>query len=874
MKNNPNNLENPTDDQAKKTDAQATEKIFGYLYFQDPLVTLPRTISSFVRLISFGIWGFVTLLALIFIGSGIHYLTSNNVNVAKIFSRENPSLALFWLGIFLLFYLFHHLLKIQKTWQRLSDLRRRKDLKELNINIAEYLEPRSKKILALAFNRAKLTADPLELSLFSCLLGTNESEIFLNHLELDQKKINQEFQNKIEEFKKEYELSREPAIEAFEKIIQKTFLEAYLIGSASIKPYHFLMALFSNPHPVLADLLLKHNIELEDARNVAIWLRLKNNLIIRSPRPRRIKHKTMNRSWTAKPTYYLDSFSDDLTDLARHGLIAPMIGHQEEYEAMINVLGQEARNNALLTGGAGSGRQAMLNELARKITIDEVPKRLFDRRLVCLNAGDMLAGLRTPGELQERLGKVMDEIVASKNIILAIPQIHDLIRAVESQALSFMSFFAPVFESVDFPLVASTDEVNYHNLIEKRNDLAGSFNIVKVKELTRDQTIHFLMREALYLEQKNNIVIGHFAIKEAVDLSDRYIKNRLFPSKAYDLLTQAIEEAKIQKKTFVSQEDIKTSLSRSTGIPIAEASSKEGVDLLNLEGKLHERMIDQEPAVKAVSEALRQARAGLERRGGPIGTFLFVGPTGVGKTELAKSLAAIYFGGEERMLRFDMSEYQSSDSIYRLIGSKETGGFLTEKVKNQPFSLLLLDEFEKAYPDVLNLFLQVFEDGRVTDEIGNVVDFTNTIIIATSNAHSILIQEKLKEGMPVEKIQKLLREKLTDVYRPELLNRFDEIIVFKTLSPKEIEQIAALKLNSLFFELEQEKAIKISIAKTALNKISELGYEPQNGARPIRRAISKYIKNLIAEALLGNKLTKGEKYEIDFVAEKFVIKEK
>jgi ATP-dependent Clp protease ATP-binding subunit ClpA len=346
------------------------------------------------------------------------------------------------------------------------------------------------------------------------------------------------------------------------------------------------------------------------------------------------------------------------------------------------------------------------------------------------------------------------------------------------------------------------------------------------------------------------------------------------PGKAYDLLTQAVEEAKIQKKGFVSREDVRASLSKATGIPIQRATKKEGKELLNLEKKLHERLIDQAPAVKAVSEALRQARAGLERRGGPIGTFLFVGPTGVGKTELAKSLASIYFGDEDRMLRFDMSEYQSAESIYRLIGAEKRGGFLTEKIKNQPFSLLLLDEFEKAHSDVLNLFLQIFDDGRVTDEIGNVVDFTNTIIIATSNAHAILIQEKIKEGASIEKIRKLLKEKLTDIYRPELLNRFDDVIVFKTLLPEEIEQIAVLKLKVLFERIEEEQSIKFSITKEALRKLAKLGYEPKNGARPIRRAISKYIKNLIANAVLGEKLKKGNKYIVDLKEDKFVIVER
>jgi len=840
----------------------------GYLYFEEPLVTLPKSLRSFIALISFSLWFFISFLAFILIISGFFYIIKSG------FRNHSIYFSFLWLGIFLSLYVSHHFIKTNRPWKQLSSLKKKKDIEDLDINIAEYFEPRSKKMLSLALDQANNAGGSLELSFFSVLLETPEAKDFLRHLELNPKKIKKEFRNNVIAFRRDYELSQEPTKQTFEKLVKQSFLEAFYINSKSVKLYHLLMALFNEPHPVLENLFLKHNVELEDARHVALWLRIKNNLVFISKRPRKIKHKTMNRSWTAKPTYFLDSFSDDLTDLARHGIISSLVGHEKEYQAMINILNQDARNNTLLVGGTGSGRQAIINEVARRIIHDDVPQNLFDRRLVSISVGDMLAGLKTPGALQERLQKMMDEIAASKNIILAIPQMHDLIGAIENQSLSFMSFFGPVFESVDFPLIASTDEKNYHQFIEKRSDLAGSFNIVKVEELSKEETFQYLMREALVIEKKESITIGHFAVKEAIDLSDRYLRNRLLPGKAYDLLTQAVEEAKIQKKGFVSREDVRASLSKTTGIPIQKATKQEGKELLNLEKRLHERLIDQVPAVAAVSEVLRQARAGLEKRGGPIGTFLFVGPTGVGKTELAKSLASIYFSGEDKMLRFDMSEYQSADSIYRLIGTEKRGGFLTEKVKNHPFSLLLLDEFEKAHTDVLNLFLQIFDDGRVTDELGNVVDFTNTIIIATSNAHAILIQEKIKEGASIEEIRKLLKEKLTDVYRPELLNRFDDVIVFKTLLPGEIEQIAIIKLKALFARIEEEQSIKFSITKKALKKLALLGYEPKNGARPIGRAISKHIKNLIANAILAEKLKKGNKYTIDLKGNEFVIAKK
>lgn len=846
---------------------QSFKKIsLGYLYFNDPSVSFPKPIRSTVALIFGSIWLVLSLVCFF----------SLLISISSLIKFQNQPLGtgLSWLafGVLLLFYLLHHGFKSRRPWKYLTELRRNDNISAREINIAEYFEPQTKKLLADALTQKM--REGFELALFLSILHTSQGQNFLKHLELDPNKVKRELLKKIRAFAKDYELSQEPVQKSFERVTQKAFIEALELGAESIKIYHLLMALFHKPHPVIEDLLLRHNIELEDARQMAHWLRIKNDLVLKTDRPRRIKHKTMNRAYTAKPTKFLDAFSADLTDLARHGTLGALIGHEEEYEAMVNILNQEARNNVLLLGVPGSGRQAIINELARQITLDKVPKNLYDQRLVSLSAGDLLAGLKTPGALQERLQKIMDEIIASKNIVLAIPQIHDLIRAVENQALSFMSFFGPVFESVDFPLIASTDEGNYHNLIEKRGDLASAFNLVKVKAMEREDAIKFLMREALILETKEKITIGHFAIKEAIDLSERFIKNRPLPGKALDFLTQAVEEAKLKAKDYLSREDVRLSIGKATGIPVERVSQAEGKQLLRLEQKLHERLIDQEQAVQAVAQALRQARAGLEKRNSPIGTFLFVGPTGVGKTELAKALAEIYFGGEEKMLRFDMSEYQSQDSIYRLIGNKDHGGFLTEKVKNQSFALILLDEFEKAHADVLNLFLQIFDDGRATDELGNVVDFSNTIIIATSNAHAAWIQQEIEKGKKLDDLQQELRNKLIDIYRPELLNRFDDIIVFKTLNLQELEQIAQLKTKALFTRIEDEQAVKFSLAKSALNRIAELGYNPKNGARPLDRAIAKYIKNLIANATLAGKLKKGEKYLIEFKGESFLIKQK
>jgi ATP-dependent Clp protease ATP-binding subunit ClpC len=326
----------------------------------------------------------------------------------------------------------------------------------------------------------------------------------------------------------------------------------------------------------------------------------------------------------------------------------------------------------------------------------------------------------------------------------------------------------------------------------------------------------------------------------------------------------------------VKDSDIVELVSQKTKIPVAAAVGEEAESLLALEDKIHRRLIDQEEAVKAVASAIRQYRAGMSRAKGPIASFLFIGPTGVGKTELAKSLAEIYFGSEEAMVRFDMSEYQAKSSIFRFIGSPETegGGTLTEAVKNNPYSLVLLDEFEKAHPDVLNLFLAVFDDGRLTDNLGNVVDFTNAIIIATSNAHSDLIKSELEKGKSVAEVSDLIKKRLTEYFRPELLNRFDDIIAFKDLSKDDIRKIAALQLKSIVKQAAQTRGINLSFGDDVPQKLAELGWDPVFGARPLRGVIREKIRDAIADKILRGELARGSEVRIGVADDDFILTSK
>lgn len=841
------------------------------LFFHDPQVQWPSKIRRMVHIISFIIWGAIFALGFSTFLVGINASFDIKPVLLSLFFKRAPAFSLFWLGLLVLLYFFHHLWKISRPKKFLTQIDK-KEIKTKNLNVAFYFAPSSKKVLAQALDKSRKQGLPFPMSAFLTLLDQPLTKKLLSHLEIDIQELKKEAEKKAAGLSQNKKQPKENIKQSLQNFTKKAFVEALHLNSSSVKNHHLLIVLTKDPPLYIKDLFLGKEVKLEDAENVASWLRLRKKFHFRPRKPKRkIKHVHMNRSWTAKPTYFLDQFSTDLTDLARAGQIGGLVGHKPEFKSLLNILTQEVSNNALLVGDAGSGRTTIIEHLAKQIVRDKAPERLKDQRLVSLDVGRVLAGVKAPGDLQERLQKIMDEILASKNIVLAIPQIHNLIKAAQAQEVSFMSFFGPVFQEIDFPVIATTDETNYHRYVERNSDLAAQFNTIKVKEISPQQAIQFLLLRSLPLEKKENLTIGYYAIKEAVNVASRYIHHRLLPGSALDLLRQAVGYAKGKGKKVVTKSHVRSVFSKRSGIPLTRVTKKEAKSLLKLQDKLHQRLINQDPAVKAVAETLRQARTGLTRTGGPIGTFLFVGPTGVGKTELAKTLAYEYFGGEENMLRFDMSEYQARDSIYRLIGSKEKGGFLTEAVKNNPFSLVLLDEFEKAHQDVLNLFLQVFEDGRITDEMGHIVDFTQTIIICTSNAHSRLIEREVKKQTSVEEIKKMIKEKLSEIFKPELINRFDDVIVFTPLKTEEIEQIARLKLKRLFWRVKDSKGIKLSITDKAVSRLSELGYNPEYGARPLRRIIRKKIRSLIANKILAGELKRGEKYRIDYNQENFTI---
>ena len=576
-----------------------------------------------------------------------------------------------------------------------------------------------------------------------------------------------------------------------------------------------------------------------------------------------IKPSRVNRTFTSKPTPILDKFSKDMTDLARAGVEGFLIGHQKEYDQMIDILSRPGSRNVLLIGEPGVGKESLVAHLAFNVVSDNVPAPLFDRRLVALSIGDLVSGAG-PEELSKRLSAVVKEIISAGNIILYIPEIHQLTKTSQTGAMELADLLMPIIRSDAFPVIGATYPKEYKELIETKTDFANAFEILRVSEITSQEAITLLSYDALVYERQYKLAIHFSAIKQAVDLAAKYFHYKPLPASARDLFKETLAMATQRSLKEITGQNVAEIVERKINVPIHKTGKAEALMLLNLEKIIHERYINQEEAVRGVSEALRAYRSGLSRKGGPIATFLFIGPTGVGKTELSKILSDIQFGSEKFMVRFDMSEYQQKESLSRFIGSSDgkMAGALTEAIIQKPYSLILLDEFEKAHPDILNLFLQVFDDGRLTDSLGRVVDFQNTIIIATSNAHSVYIQEQIRSGKKIGQFEGELKKKLFDYFKPELINRFSDVVVFAPLSMDDIGKVAKMNLEKLGEVLRDSQGIELEFDDSVVKRIAQIGYDPAFGARPLRKAIDDSIKSVLSRKILSEEITKGQVVKI------------
>ncbi|HLD01805.1 MAG TPA: ATP-dependent Clp protease ATP-binding subunit [Patescibacteria group bacterium] len=579
----------------------------------------------------------------------------------------------------------------------------------------------------------------------------------------------------------------------------------------------------------------------------------------------------------------LDKYGIDLTEQARQGALDPVAGREKEVERIVHILLRRTKNNPIIIGEAGVGKTAIVEGLAQTIVKGEAPKDLANRRIIQLDVASLVAGASHRGEFEERLKNVIKDAMAQiGQIILFIDEIHTLIGTGDQEgAMDASNIIKPHLARGQLQIIGTTTTAEYRKYFEKDKAFERRFQPVLCEEPDEETAVKMLEVVKSKYEKFHSVTISQDAIIQAVKLSKKYIGERYLPDKAVDLLDEAAAEVKLnhtsgkRDNTTITKSDIEKIVSSWTGIPITKLTEDESAKLLNLDKLIHARLIDQEEAVLAVSEAVRRGRIGLASANRPIASFIFLGPTGVGKTELAKTLAEILFGKEESTVRLDMSEYMEKHEVAKLIGAPpgyvgyEEGGQLTEAVRLKPYSIVLLDEVEKAHPDVFNILLQLLEDGRLTDNKGNTISFKNTIIIATSNIGSGMIQQKLSEqtdqnfDKTFEELRATLVAELHKFFRPELLNRFDEVVVFKPLRRKDMTQIARLGIEKTA-KLLKDQGYALQITDTALAQLAKEGFDPVYGARPLRRLVQTAIENPIALQIISKNFVPGDLIIIDF----------
>ena len=714
------------------------------------------------------------------------------------------------------------------------------------------------------------------------------------------------------------------------RVLELSLEEARQLGHNYIGTEHLLLGLIREGEGVAARVLENLGVDLTKVRTQVI--RMLGETAEVTPGGPSGRTKT--------PT--LDEFGSNLTQMAIDNKLDPVVGRAKEIERVIQILGRRTKNNPVLIGEPGVGKTAIAEGLASRIASKDIPDILEDKRVVTLDIGLLVAGTKYRGEFEERLKKIMDEIRSAGNVILVIDEVHTLIGAGAAEgAIDAANILKPALARGELQCIGATTLDEYRKHIERDAALERRFQPVMVGEPSVDETIEILYGLRDRYEAHHKLKISDEALVAAAKLSDRYISDRFLPDKAIDLMDEAGSrvrlinsqlppaakeldkelrqilkekddavrsqdfdragelrdremEIKAEIRTIaqtksngasgdgiepvVTEEDIAHIVASWTGVPVNKLTESESEKLLHMEDTLHQRLIGQEDAVKAVSRAIRRARVGLKNPNRPIASFVFSGPTGVGKTELAKSLASYFFGAEEAMIRLDMSEYMERHTVSKLIGSPpgyvgyNEGGQLTEAVRRRPYTVVLFDEIEKAHPDVFNMLLQILEDGRLTDAKGRTVDFKNTLLILTSNIGSKVI-EKGGSGIGFDfaedatesqynRIRSLVNEELKQYFRPEFLNRLDEIIVFRQLNKLEVTQIAEIMLKEVFGRLT-EKGIVLEVTDRFKDRLITEGYSPSYGARPLRRAIMRLLEDSLAEEILSGRIKDGDTALVD-----------
>ena len=723
------------------------------------------------------------------------------------------------------------------------------------------------------------------------------------------------------------------------RVLELSWDEARQLGHNYIGTEHLLLGLIREGEGVAARVLENLGVDLNKVRSNVIKM-------LGETKPTQAATTASSSSGKTK-TPSLDEFGTDLTLAAQEQRLDPVVGREKEIERVIQILARRTKNNPVLLGEPGVGKTAVVEGLAARIVNSEVPDILDGKKVIQLDMGLLVAGTKYRGEFEERLKKIMDEIRQAGNIILIIDEMHTLIGAGAAEgAIDAANILKPALSRGEIQVIGATTLDEYRKYVEKDPALERRFQSIIIEEPSVEDTIEIIKGLKPKYEEHHKLRISDDAIVAATELSAKYITDRFLPDKAIDIIDEAASKLRIQtsalppegkelekqlkeiikqkeeairnqefetasnlrddeadlkekiremsiqwrednedNKPTVTAEHVAQVVSQMTGIPTTKITEGESERLLKLEDTLHKRVIGQDQAVVALSKAIRRARVGLKSPNRPIGSFIFSGPTGVGKTELAKALAEAVFGSEDNMIRVDMSEFMEKHSTAKLIGSPpgyvgyDDGGHLTELIRKKPYSVILFDEIEKAHPDVFNIMLQILDDGRLTDSKGRHINFKNTIIIMTSNVGASMITTTSKLGFSVaedeqkdkyEKLKDTVMEEMKKAFRPEFLNRIDDIIVFAHLSKPEIREIVDLMLNDLFKRLESQN-LTIEVTDEVKDYLGEAGYSEAYGARPLRRLIQKKIEDGLAEEILSGKYTEGNKIVLKLKDQKIVF---
>ncbi len=775
----------------------------------------------------------------------------------------------FFCLLFLQVHLFSQLkLKQQKTSLSLGEALKNPDA----YNLAEFLDAPSLAVADGAMTISKkmrLAAVSSEALLWACLKDSPDAKKVFFRLGIDIKKVLADLKNYLEKQRRPEVLPLEFS-KSFQSAIQEALKVTHDRGSERVGLKELLVAL-SHTDAFFEKLLVDADLKEKDIENLAWWLQTleakENHRKAFWTKDRLAELGSLGRDFASGFTVNLDRYSTDWSRRKNLAGMAQPIGHKKEVDELEVILTRPHQNNALIVGEPGVGRKSIVRALAQRSHREENALQLHDKRIVELNLVSLASQVQSAEVLETTLDDIFHEVLTAGNVILVIDELENFVeqKTQKPGAIDISVILSKYLPMPNFHCVGITTFAGLHNNLEKNPAFLAQFKKIEVVEISEAETIMVLQDVSSALEKKYNMFVLYPSIREIVNLTGRYLPNQPFPKKAIETLEEAFSYVASLKEKIIMPHHIASIISSATQIPMGKMEFKEKQVLLNLESAIHQRIIGQDEAVSEVSIAMRRSRSGLSSKKRPMGVFLFLGPTGVGKTETAKALAEIYFGGEDKMIRLDMSEFQSVSDIGRLIGQVspvEEQGLLTTPVRENPFSLVLLDEIEKAHPNILNLFLQVFDEGYITDGQGRKVVFTNTIIICTSNAGADMIFAQAESGKKIDKGAVFDTLFSKGIFKPELVNRFDAAVLFNVLTKENLMQIAQLMLSGTQKNLK-EKGIDFIITEDLKEKIIGLSYKPEYGARQLRRVIQDSVENTVAQALLSDSIVKGDRIQID-----------